>query len=483
MGAAGLTSSATEMAGRGGTGVTIDVAQVPVREEGMTPYEILLSESQERMLVVAERGQEDEVRKILEKWELEAAVIGEVTDDGLFRVQENGVTVAEIPALPLTTGCPTYEREGIEALEIAQLRDMELPEAQEPGRDLSEALLSLLDSPNLASKRWIYNQYDTTVRTGTAVRPGGDAGVVRIRGTRRGVAATTDCNGRYVYLAPRTGAMAAMAEAARNLVCTGALPLAITNNLNFGNPTKPHIYFQFRQAVDGMAEACKVFETPVTGGNVSFYNETDGQAIYPTPVIGMVGVVEDVDHITTHAFRQAGDAIVLLGVNTNELGGSEYLYHFHDLVAGPPPSVDLLGERSLQQATLEMIHQGLVASAHDCSEGGLAIALTESALGREAPLGLEVDLDDNIPPVPLLFGEAQGRIVVSCSPDQVDALLAVAEKHGVPARRIGTVASADAGIRIVAGERTVEVDTHAARQAATRSIPRRMDQTLTADAE
>ncbi|UCC27138.1 MAG: phosphoribosylformylglycinamidine synthase subunit PurL [Gemmatimonadales bacterium] len=483
MGAAGLTSSATEMAGRGGTGVTIDVSRVPVREEGMTPYEILLSESQERMLVVAEQGKEDEVRKILEKWELEAAVIGEVTDDGLFRVQESGVTVAEIPALPLTTGCPTYEREGIEALEIAQLRDRELPEADAPERDLSEAVLTLLDSPNLASKRWIYNQYDTTVRTGTAVRPGGDAGVVRIRGTRRAVAATTDCNGRYVYLAPKTGAQAAMAEAARNLVCTGALPLAITNNLNFGNPTKPHIYYQFRQAVDGMAEACRIFETPVTGGNVSFYNETDGRAIYPTPVIGMVGVVEDVDHVTTHAFRRPGDAIVLLGVNTNELGGSEYLYAFHGLVAGAPPSVDLMAERSLQQATLEMIRSALVCSAHDCSEGGLAVALSESAVGQEKPLGFEVRVDDPIAPVPLLFGEAQGRIVLSCDPDDVEAILEIADKHGVPAQSLGTVREAGDGLVIEAGAHRVHVDTHAARQAFTRALPRRMDQTLTADSE
>ena len=483
MGAAGLTSSATEMAGRGGTGVEIDVALVPVREPGMTPYEILLSESQERMLVVAEQGHEDEVKKILEKWELEAAVIGRVTDDGLFRVTEGGTTVAEIPALPLTTGCPTYEREGIEAIEIAELRDQELPETDTPERDLSEALLSLLGSPNIASKRWIYNQYDTTVRTGTVVKPGGDAGVVRIRGTRRAVAASTDCNGRYVYLSPGTGARAAVAEAARNLVCTGALPLAITNNLNFGNPTKPHIYYQFRQAVEGMAEACRIFETPVTGGNVSFYNETDGRAIYPTPVIGMVGVIEDVDRVTRQAFRREGDAIVLLGVNTSELGGSEYLYHFHDLVAGPPPSVDLLGERSLQRAVLEMIGDGLLASAHDVSDGGLAVALTESAVNAEPLLGLDVGLDDALAPVPLLFGEAQGRIVVSCDPDQVDAVLETASRHGVPAARIGTVREAGHGIQIRAGEYEVRASAADAADAYRSALPSRMDQTLTADAE
>ncbi len=484
MGAAGLTSSATEMAGRGGTGVEIDTSLVPVREPGMTPYEILLSESQERMLVVATQGKEPMVKEILEKWELEAEVIGRVTDDGFFRVTENGNTVAEIPALPLTTGCPTYEREGIEALEIAELRDVELPETGAPDRDLSEALLSLLGSPNIASRRWIYRQYDTTVRTGTAVGPGGDAGVVRIRGTRRAVAACTDCNGRYVYLSPRTGAMAAVAEAARNLVCTGALPLAITNNLNFGNPTKPHIYYQFRQAVDGMAEACRIFETPVTGGNVSFYNETDGRAIYPTPVIGMVGVIEDVDHITRHAFRNVGDDIVLLGVNTNELGGSEYLYHFHDLVAGAPPSVDLLGERSLQQAVLSLIQEGRVASAHDVSDGGLAVALSECALGASGgPLGLEATLDDALPPVPLLFGEAQGRIVLSCDPADTESVLETARRHGVPAKRIGRVTEAGDGIRLTVGEYELRIASHDAERAFRDALPERMDRTLTADAE
>jgi phosphoribosylformylglycinamidine synthase len=319
------------------------------------------------------------------------------------------------------------------------------------------------------------------VRTGTAIRPGGDAGVVRIRGTRRAVAATTDCNGRWVYLEPRTGAMAAVAEAARNLVCVGALPVAITNNLNFGNPLKPHIYYQFREAVLGMAEACKVFETPVTGGNVSFYNETDGAAIYPTPVIGMVGLVADVDHLTSHAFRAPGDAIVLLGDNTNELGGSEYLYVFHDLVAGAPPSVDLLGERSLQQATLELIRKGLLHSAHDTAEGGLAVALAESALGTgEDPLGLDVTLDDTLPPVPLLFGEAQGRIVVSCAPDQVEAVLETAGRHGVRARRIGSVEAADHGLRIRAAGHDVRTDMRELLAAWRDALPSRMDAPVTA---
>ena len=308
MGAAGITSSASEMAGRAGNGVEIDMALVPVREQGMTPYEILLSESQERMLVVAEKGREHEVVSILEKWELEAKVIGQVTDDGRFRVLEGGVTVADILALPLTDGCPTYEREGVEGEDIKLLRETDLSEHMLPRGNLTGLFRKLLGSPNIASKRWVYHQYDTTVRTATAVRPGGDAGVIRIRGTSKAVAATTDCNGRFVYLQPRTGAMIAVAEAARNLVCVGAQPTAITNNLNFGNPLKAHIYYQFREAVLGMKEACEAFETPVTGGNVSFYNETDGRAILPTPAIGAVGILADAEAAGFTGYESIGRA-------------------------------------------------------------------------------------------------------------------------------------------------------------------------------
>lgn len=446
MGAAGITSSASEMAGRGGSGVELEMTDVPVREAGMTPYEILLSESQERMLVVAHPGREDEVREILEKWELEAAVIGQVTDDGMFRILENGQVVADIPALPLTDGCPTYEREGVESDEIVALREMDLSEHLIPEGDLTKTFLMVLGSPNVASKQWIYHQYDTTVRTATAVRPGGDSGVIRIRGTERAVAATTDCNGRFVYLEPRTGAMAAVAEAARNLVCVGAVPTAITNNLNFGNPLKAHIYYQLREAVLGMRDACGAFETPVTGGNVSLFNETDGKAIYPTPVIGMVGVIDDVSKITRHAFRGVGDDIVLLGTNTGELGGSEYLYVTADLVAGAPPSVDLDGERALQQAVLKMNHEELLRSAHDCSEGGLAAALAECALGKkERPFGIDVEVDEGLRPVVSLFGESQGRVVVSTSPEHTEQVLALAARYDVPARKIGTVTEADDG--------------------------------------
>jgi phosphoribosylformylglycinamidine synthase len=456
MGAAGITSSASEMAGRGGSGVELEMTDVPIREPGMTPYEILLSESQERMLVVAERGREDEVRRILEKWELEAAVIGRVTDDGMFRVLERGRVVAEIPALPLTEGCPTYEREGIESEEIRALRETDLREHLIPEGDLTKSLLLLLGSPNVASKRWIFQQYDSTVRTSTVVRPGGDAGVIRIRGTKRAVAATTDCNGRFVYLEPRTGAMAAVAEAARNLVCVGAVPTAITNNLNFGNPLKPHIYYQLREAVMGMRDACTAFETPVTGGNVSLFNETDGRAIYPTPVIGMVGVVDDVSKITRQAFRGIDDDIVLLGLNTGELGGSEYLYVTAELVAGHPPAVDLHGERMLQQAVLAMNHEGLLSSAHDCSEGGLGCALAECALGDgESPLGVAAEIDEDLRPVVALFGESQGRIVVSCRPDRTAEVLRIAKRHDVPAGTIGKVVTATAGFSLTVREGSI----------------------------
>jgi phosphoribosylformylglycinamidine synthase II len=477
MGAAGLTSSASEMAGRSGTGVEIDVARVPVREEGMTPYEILLSESQERMLVVAKKGHEGGVRAILEKWELEAAEIGRVTDDGLFRVLEDGVTVAEIPALPLTEGCPTYEREGVEDPEIQGLRERDL-ESFATGSDPSEALLSLVGSANVASRRWIYEQYDTTVRTGTAIRPGGDAGVVRIRGTKKAIAATTDCNGRYVYLSPRRGATIAVAEAARNLVCVGAIPTAVTNNLNFGSPLKPPIYFQFREAVIGMAEACRFFETPITGGNVSFYNETDGRAIYPTPVIGMVGVVEDVAHLTTHHFKVEGDAILLLGENTDEMGGSEFLYALHGEVAGEPPRVDLEGERRLQHAVLSLVREGLLRSAHDCAEGGLACTLVESALGDgERPLGVEVKLDEDqeLPFLPLLFGEGQGRVIVSCLGENADEIRRIAEDYEVPCRVIGRVGSPEDRFRITSGPSGVDLDLAQLSEAFFGAIPRIMD--------
>ncbi|MBX6365445.1 MAG: phosphoribosylformylglycinamidine synthase subunit PurL [Gemmatimonadetes bacterium] len=479
MGAAGLASSSTEMAARAGTGVDIDVARVPVREAGMTPYEILLSESQERMLVVAKRGHEDEVRRILEKWELEAAVIGEVTGDGLYRVREDGRVVAEIPGYPLVTGCPTYVREARESEEVQRLRAQDPLALEAPGGPAHPArvLLRLLASPNIASKSWIYRQYDSTVRTSTVLGPGGDAGVLRIRGTRKGIAATVDCNGRYVYLNPRRGGMIAVAEAARNLACVGARPRAVTDNLNFGNPLKPEVYYQLKESVAGIAEACRRFETPVVSGNVSLYNESPKGAIYPTPVIGMVGVLEDVETRVGMGFRAPGDAIVLLGRNTAELGGSEYLKVVHGLVAGDAPAVDLDAEKALQEALIELAASRLVASAHDCAEGGLAVCLAESAIRDPAhPFGVDVELDDELHGAPLLFGEAQGRVVVSCAPERLAQLLAVADRHGVPARPIGTVGARDG--RFVIRTRTAPVLDMAAADLAevwATAIPRMME--------
>ncbi|MEO2159149.1 MAG: phosphoribosylformylglycinamidine synthase subunit PurL, partial [bacterium] len=369
MGAAGITSSAAEMGGRSGNGVEINIDLVPVREPNMTPYEILLSESQERMLVVVKTGHLKKIQDILTKWELKADEIGCVTDDGLFRVTEGSRTVAAIPCLALTEGCPTYEREGKESSEIKNLRSKDLSHLKTRSSGYEEIFLDLLGSGNICSKRWLYQQYDTTVRTNTVIPPGADAGVIRLRENNKAIAATTDCNGRYVYLNPRMGTKAAVAEAARNLVSVGALPMAVTNNLNFGNPLKPEIYYQFREAVLGMSEACKLFETPVTGGNVSFYNETSGTPIYPTPVIGMVGIIDDTKYLTRPFFQESGDVILLLGNNTDELGGSEYIYVSEGLVAGEPPAVDLLAERQLQHSVLSMINPELLQPAQVLSEG------------------------------------------------------------------------------------------------------------------
>ena len=442
MGAAGLASSSTEMAARAGTGVDIDVRLVPVREEGMTPYEILLSESQERMLVVAKAGHEDAVIAILQKWELEAAVIGVVTSDGLYRVRDGGEVVCEIPGEPLVTGCPTYVREARESEEIAALR------AWKPGEreyQLAAAhplktLLRLLASPNIGSRKWIYRQYDTTVRTNTVVAPGGDAGVLRVRGTRKGIAAKVDCNGRFCHLNPKRGAMIAVAEAARNVACVGARPRAITNNLNFGNPLKPEVYHQLRECVQGMGEACRAFNTPVTGGNVSLYNENPRGAIYPTPVVGMIGILDDVERHVRSYFQAEGDAILLLGTNRDELGGSEYLKVGFGKVAGDAPSIDLEAERSLQNALVDLAESGLLRSAHDCAEGGLAVCLAESAIvNEERCFGLDVELLDELPTAALLFGESQGRVVISCDPEDLMQVATLAESYGVPCRHIGSV--------------------------------------------
>jgi phosphoribosylformylglycinamidine synthase II len=442
MGAAGLTSSSAEMAERGDVGVTIDVSKVPTRESGMSPYEILLSESQERMLVVAKRGHEDAVREILEKWDLTAAVIGEVIAEPVYRVTEGATVVAEFPGSRLVTECPSYSPDARESDAIKALRaaDPLAVPARPEEADPLWTLEKLLSAPTIASKSWAYRQYDSTVRTNTVIGPGGDAAVLRVRGTNKAIAVKTDCNGRYVYLDPRVGGRIAVAEAARNVACTGARPMAITNCLNFGNPTRPEVFYQFKEAVAGMGEACRALGTPVTGGNVSLYNESPSGAVYPTPVIGMVGLIDDLSHITRATFQHDADAVLLLGEMGGELGGSEYLATIHGEVLGAPPRCDLDLEKRVIDSLLEAIRAGAVSSAHDCSDGGLAIALAECCVADlECQSGAEIDLSpfEAIPSRGVLFGETQGRIVISSSaPERV---LEIARKAGVPCARIGTV--------------------------------------------
>ncbi|MDQ3696841.1 MAG: phosphoribosylformylglycinamidine synthase subunit PurL [Gemmatimonadota bacterium] len=459
MGAAGLTSSSAEMAARGDVGVVIDTTKVPAREEGMTPYEVLLSESQERMLVVAKKGREVQVAKILEKWDLTAAVIGEVIAEPVYRVVEGGRVVAEFPGSRLVTDCPVYHPEARESDEIRALRERDPHDIPERSEELDPVwtLEQLLASPTIASKEWVYRQYDSTVRTGTVIGPGAsDAAVVRIRGTDKAIALKTDCNGRYVYLDPRAGGKIAVAEAARNVACAGGRPMAITNCLNFGNPKRPEVFFQLREAVLGMGDACRALGTPVTGGNVSLYNENPRGAVYPTPVIGMVGLLESVSHATRSGFSEDADAIVLFGEPTDELGGSEYLAVIHGTVAGTPPRCDLERERATIDALLEAIHVGVVRSAHDCSEGGLAVALAECCIGeRERQLGAVVDLGawNGLPLRALLFGEAQARIVMSTpQPLQV---LQIARNLGVPAAVVGSVRARSRDLGIVVGTRRI----------------------------
>ena len=476
MGAAGLVSSSAEMAARGDVGVTIDTTRMPVREPGMTPYEILLSESQERMLVVAKKGREGEVQRILEKWDLTAAVIGEVIAEPVYRVTEGERVVAEFPGTRLVTDCPTYTPPAQESAEIRSLRarDVNRVEEKPDENDPAWTLVRLLEAPTIASKTWVYRQYDSTVRTNTVIGPGGDAAALRVRGTDKGLAIKTDCNGRYCYLDPREGAKIAVAEAARNVACVGGRPMAITNNLNFGNPRKPEVYFQLTEAVAGMKEACDVLGTPVTGGNVSLYNESPTSAVYPTPVIGMVGVIDSVDRVTRSAFHRDGDEIILLGENTNELGGSEYLHTIHGIIAGTPPRCDLARERALVDALLEAIALGAVHSAHDCSEGGLAVALAEcTMMNRLRTTGADVNLGEwaGLPLRALLFGEAQGRVLISTA--EANTVLAAARRHGVPAYRIGWV-RASGVLRIQVASKTLQVAVSRIADAYHDAIPQRM---------
>jgi phosphoribosylformylglycinamidine synthase subunit PurL len=475
MGAAGLTSSSCEMAARANTGIELDLSLVPQREQGMTAYEMLLSESQERMLIVAHSGREREVIDIFGKWDLDAVVIGRVRDTGRMQVIHNGETVADIPVSLLTDEAPKYQRpmappKSVRSQELGvrsqksgvqtQTRDtktrdsgLQTPNSNETP-DLNEALLKLLATPNIASKHWVYRQYDHMVRTNTAVLPGADAAVVRIKETRRALAMTLDGNGRYCAQNPREGAKLIVAEAARNVVCVGARPLAVTNCLNFASPEKPEVMWSFSEVIDGMAEACKVFNTPVVSGNVSFYNETDGRGILPTPVIGMIGLVEDVRRVVQQGFKQEGDHIALLGTTADDLSISEYA----NSVGGPAtdegqanlPRLDLDLELKVQQVCLEAAEAGLLQSAHDCSDGGIAVALAESCFSslNRSGIGADVEMTGALPATSLLFSESPSRIIISFAESAREAIEDIARLKGCPFAILGKVGGNRLRIRV-----------------------------------
>jgi phosphoribosylformylglycinamidine synthase subunit PurL len=456
MGAAGLTSSSSEMASRGGLGIEIELSRVPQREAHMTPYEIMLSESQERMLLVAERGRENEIFRVFEKWGLDAVQIGRVTDDGRLRILERGIIAAEIPAHAIAEEGPVYKRPIAPAPSAHPAGTSNLIDFAPAGTDLSENFPRLLASPAIASKQWIIGQYDHMVRTNTRVAPGaGDAAVLRLKDSQRGLALSTDGNGRWCWLNPKVGAMHAVAEAARNVACSGARPIAATNCLNFGNPEKPEAMWQFSEAIDGIAEACVALEVPITGGNVSFYNETLGKAIYPTPVIGVLGILEDSTKALGLGFHNEGDVIILLdglAVVTpaekpfqslrREFSSSEYAKTIHGIVAGEPPTIDLAAEKRLQDCLVVLASESAIESAHDVSDGGLAVTLAESCFSSDG-LAAQVALNGTEPVESVMFGERGARAVVSAKADSLAHVAEIAAKCSVSAQRIGKVARGD----------------------------------------
>lgn len=446
MGAAGLTSSSSEMAARAGSGIELDMLNVPRREEGMSSYELMLSESQERMLVVMKAGREHIASEIFKKWGLEAAVIGRVTDDGKLRLKEGDQVVAEIVVSTLVDDAPVYHRPSQRPAYLDDLQAFEEAMVTQP-ENLTATLHTLLGAPTIASKEYVYQQYDYMVRTQTMVRPGSDAAVVTIRGTRKALAMSTDGNGRYVYLNPRKGGQHAIAEAARNVVCSGGKPLAVTDCLNYSSPEKPEIFYQFEESCAGMSEACEVLGTPVISGNVSLYNQTNDVDIYPTPIIGMVGLVDDVDHVTTQAFKQAHSHLVLVGpFEAATIGGSEYLKEVHGLVSGDAPALDLQMEKQVQDAVLAAIRAGLVSAAHDLAEGGLAVAVAESCIGGQ--LGATLRLDSGLRTDALLFGEAGSRILLEVTEANILALEMLLEQHGVDGTRLGTTGGEQLAITV-----------------------------------
>jgi len=441
MGAAGLTSSTVETASRGNSGAQIDISRVPRREKGMIPYEVMLSESQERMLVVVKKNKEEEAKKIFKKWDLNAIPIGKVTSDGVFKVKEGEKVVASIPVKSLTDGAPIYLRERAKPKYLKEANNLDLSSLPLP-ENIEKVFVKILSSPNISSKRWIFEQYDHMVGTNTILLPGHDSAVVRVKETRKAIAVSCDGNGRYCYLDPYEGGKIAVAEAARNVVCVGARPLAITNCLNFGTPTDPEIFWQFTKCVEGIAIACRELETPVTGGNVSFYNENPRGAIDPTPIVGMLGLINDFSFLCTPWFKKEGDLIILLGNGEKSIGGSEYLQCIHQLKKGRPPKLDLTTEKLLQKTCLELIKKGLVNSAHDVSDGGLAICLAECCiLNRENLIGATINLKRDIDEREdiLLFGEVQSQIILSCPPQNFPYIEKIANKNKISLKLLGKV--------------------------------------------
>ncbi|MCP1146133.1 phosphoribosylformylglycinamidine synthase subunit PurL [Lysinibacillus endophyticus] len=451
MGAAGLTSSSAEMASKAGSGVEMNLDLVPQRETGMTAYEMMLSESQERMLIVVKKGREDEIKAIFDKYGLDAVAIGRVTDDKMLRLLHKGEVVAEVPADALAEDAPVYHKPSAEPAYFAEFQAIENSEPEVA--DYKEALKSLLQAPTIASKEWVYDQYDYQVRTNTVVAPGSDAAVLRVRGTNKGLAMTTDCNSRYIYLDPETGGKIAVAEAARNIVASGGQPLAITDCLNFGNPEKPEIFWQIEKSADGISAACTALNAPVIGGNVSLYNERSGEAVYPTPTIGMVGLVQDLAHVTTQQVKSAGDVVYLVGETATEFGGSELQKLVYGKIFGKAPSIDLDVEAKRQQAILTAIREGLVQSAHDVSEGGVAVALAEKTFGTE-DLGVYVTLEGSA--VTALFSESQSRFVVTVKEENAaafESIVSDAKKIGIVTDDAKITINGDTGILL---EGTVE---------------------------
>ncbi|HZP43835.1 MAG TPA: phosphoribosylformylglycinamidine synthase subunit PurL [Candidatus Binatia bacterium] len=467
MGAAGLTSSALEMAGRGGLGMELHLDRVPLREEGMTPYEILLSESQERMLLVARAGSEAAVQAIFARWDLQAAVVGRLTADGIFRARWRGEEVCALPVAALTESAPVYRRPAEEPARIEEIQRFDAADVPEPA-DLTHALLTLLESPNLCSREWVYRQYDQLVGGNTVVRPGGDAAVVRVEGTRRGLALTVDCNSRYCKLDPYLGAVLAVAEAARNVVAVGARPLAVSDCLNYGNPEKPDVMWEFQQGVQGIRDACVALGTPVVSGNVSFYNETAGRPIPPTPMIAMVGLLDDVEGHVTPWWKSEGDVVVLLGRAREELGASEYLAVIHGQVRGAPPWIDLEAEKRLHALCLAAAHERLLRSAHDVAEGGLAVALAECSFGGPG-LGARIAVERGMRADALLFGESQSRMLVSVRRRHLGRLRDLARREEVPFTVLGEVR----GRSLVIGD-LIDLPLEPARERWRRALERRL---------